>query len=97
MGHLLIKYAQTSYGPSMIPLTKNSDSHIIRAFFNLGYETVEVTGPQMVLVMKLTTFAWNVHDGRRPAEVGFATYIVTKSITADPRHRTWINGNSKDE
>jgi lysophospholipid acyltransferase len=23
----------------------------------------------MVLVMKLTTFAWNVHDGRRPAEV----------------------------
>jgi len=30
---------------------------------------MEVTGPQMVLVMKLTTFAWNVVDGRRPAEV----------------------------
>jgi lysophospholipid acyltransferase len=22
----------------------------------------------MVLVMKLSTFAWNVHDGRRPVE-----------------------------
>ncbi|KAF9649614.1 MBOAT-domain-containing protein [Thelephora ganbajun] len=43
-------------------------NHIIRAFFDLSYETVEVTGPQMVLVMKLTTFAWNVYDGRRSAE-----------------------------
>ncbi|THH12341.1 hypothetical protein EW145_g8 [Phellinidium pouzarii] len=43
-------------------------NHIIRAVFNLSYETTEVTGPQMVLVMKLTTFAWNVYDGRRAAE-----------------------------
>ncbi|KAK7471090.1 Lysophospholipid acyltransferase [Stygiomarasmius scandens] len=43
-------------------------NHIIRALFALSYETMEVTGPQMVLVMKLTTFAWNVVDGRRPAE-----------------------------
>jgi len=51
------------------PSDKISNSHIIRAFFDLSYETMEVTGPQMVLVMKLTTFAWNVYDGRRPAEV----------------------------
>lgn len=44
-------------------------SHVIRALFALSYETFEVTGPQMVLVMKLTTFAWNVYDGRRPVEV----------------------------
>ena len=44
-------------------------SHIIRAFFNLSYETFEVTGPQMVLTMKLTMFAWNVYDGRVSAEV----------------------------
>jgi len=30
---------------------------------------MEVTGPQMVLTMKLTTFAWNVYDGRRKTEV----------------------------
>jgi lysophospholipid acyltransferase len=37
--------------------------------YQLSYETMEVTGPQMVLTMKLTTFAWNVWDGRRPTEV----------------------------
>lgn len=44
-------------------------SHVIRAIYGLSYETFEVTGPQMVLTMKLTTFAWNVWDGRRPVEV----------------------------
>ncbi|KAL5530551.1 ALE1 [Sanghuangporus sanghuang] len=43
-------------------------NHVIRSLSNLSYETVEITGPQMVLTMKLTTFAWNVYDGRRPAE-----------------------------
>ena len=66
------------------PSDKNSNSHIIRAFFDLSYETMEVTGPQMVLVMKLTTFAWNVHDGRRSAEVGFLHVVVT-TIAVD----TW--------
>lgn len=44
-------------------------SHIIRVVYELSYETFEVTGPQMVLTMKLTTFAWNVWDSRRPVEV----------------------------
>lgn len=43
-------------------------NHVIRAMYNLGYDTFEITGPQMVLTMKLTTFAWNVLDGRRPVE-----------------------------
>ncbi|KAF8897151.1 MBOAT, membrane-bound O-acyltransferase family-domain-containing protein [Infundibulicybe gibba] len=43
-------------------------NHVIRAIYQLSYETMEVTGPQMVLTMKLTTFAWNVWDGRRPTE-----------------------------
>ncbi|KAL0064745.1 Lysophospholipid acyltransferase [Marasmius tenuissimus] len=43
-------------------------NHIIRVIYNLSYETIEVTGPQMVLVMKLTTYAWNVFDGRRKKE-----------------------------
>ena len=38
-------------------------SHVIRAVYGFSYETMEVTGPQMVLTMKLTTFAWNVYDG----------------------------------
>ncbi|RPD66689.1 MBOAT-domain-containing protein [Lentinus tigrinus ALCF2SS1-7] len=43
-------------------------SHIIRTFAEAGYETIEISGPQMVLTMKLTTFAWNIWDGRRPTE-----------------------------
>ncbi|KAI0047280.1 MBOAT-domain-containing protein [Auriscalpium vulgare] len=53
------------FGVLMGHLTIN---HIIRALFAMGYETFDITGPQMVLVMKLTTFAWNVWDGRRPQE-----------------------------
>lgn len=41
---------------------------------------MEVTGPQMVLVMKLTTFAWNVHDGRQSAEVGF--WLISSSLSS---------------
>ncbi|PIL36874.1 hypothetical protein GSI_00564 [Ganoderma sinense ZZ0214-1] len=43
-------------------------SHVIRTFAGGDYETIEISGPQMVLTMKLTTFAWNVWDGRRPSE-----------------------------
>ncbi|KAI0771974.1 MBOAT-domain-containing protein [Trametes elegans] len=50
---------------TMLHLTIN---HVIRALSDSGYETMEVTGPQMVLTMKLTTFAWNVFDGRRSEE-----------------------------
>jgi len=44
-------------------------SHLVRAFNDISLATFEITGPQMVLTMKLTTFAWNVYDGRRPLEV----------------------------
>lgn len=55
--------------PPISELISSPVSHIIRALNNQSFETVEVTGPQMVLTMKLTTFAWNVFDGRRPTDV----------------------------
>ncbi|KII96053.1 hypothetical protein PLICRDRAFT_151169 [Plicaturopsis crispa FD-325 SS-3] len=58
-------------------------NHIIRAMFSLSYETFEVTGPQMVLTMKLTTFAWNVWDGRRPVE-DLDKWQLQKRITQYP-------------
>ncbi|KXN91169.1 Lysophospholipid acyltransferase [Leucoagaricus sp. SymC.cos] len=58
-------------------------NHIIRALNNQSYETVEVTGPQMVLTMKLTTFAWNVYDGRRPTE-DLDKWQLQKRITSYP-------------
>jgi len=45
-------------------------SHIQRAIYDDPFDgSYHITGPQMVLVMKLTTFAWNVWDGRRPVQV----------------------------
>ncbi|KAK0498303.1 endoplasmic reticulum protein [Armillaria luteobubalina] len=43
-------------------------NHTIRYLQAQSYETMDITGPQMVLTMKLTTFAWNVYDGRRPLQ-----------------------------
>ncbi|EEH16836.1 hypothetical protein PABG_06923 [Paracoccidioides brasiliensis Pb03] len=44
-----------------------SINHISRQLAN-SPSTVDITGAQMVLVMKLTVFCWNVHDGRLPQE-----------------------------
>ena len=43
---------------------------------------MEVTGPQMVLTMKLTTFAWNVYDGRRKVEVRPRTFVFHERHSA---------------
>ncbi|KAG6328886.1 hypothetical protein ID866_10203 [Astraeus odoratus] len=58
-------------------------NHVIRALYGLSYETFEITGPQMVLTMKLTTFAWNVWDGRRPVE-DLDKWQLQKRITKYP-------------
>ncbi|KAF8211544.1 MBOAT, membrane-bound O-acyltransferase family-domain-containing protein [Mycena galopus ATCC 62051] len=58
-------------------------NHVIRSIFQFSYETLEVTGPQMVLVMKLTTFAWNVYDGRRRAE-DLDKWQTAKRVTQFP-------------
>lgn len=41
-------------------------THLYRNLAGVPITEIEVSGPQMVIVMKLATFAWNVHDGRRP-------------------------------
>ena len=43
-----------------------SIGHIYRQFAD-DPTSVDITGAQMVLVMKLSAFCWNVHDGRLPA------------------------------
>ncbi|KAF9076609.1 MBOAT, membrane-bound O-acyltransferase family-domain-containing protein [Rhodocollybia butyracea] len=58
-------------------------NHIIRVIYSLSYETIEVTGPQMVLTMKLTTFAWNVWDGRRD-EKELDKWQLEKSVREFP-------------
>lgn len=44
-----------------------SISHIYRQMLD-DAQVVDITGAQMVLVMKLSSFCWNVHDGRLPQD-----------------------------
>lgn len=44
-----------------------SISHIYRQLVDDVHAT-DITGAQMVLVMKLSSFCWNVHDGRLPQD-----------------------------
>ncbi|SCV72442.1 BQ2448_3979 [Microbotryum intermedium] len=43
-------------------------NHVIRHFEKTGIETIEITGSQMVLCMKLISFAWSVYDGQQPID-----------------------------
>ena len=45
-----------------------SVNHITRELLN-DPSVIDITGPQMVLIMKLTAFCWNVHDGRLQPEL----------------------------
>ncbi|GAA5952711.1 hypothetical protein JCM21900_000412 [Sporobolomyces salmonicolor] len=43
-------------------------NHLIRQLWETPLTTIEITGSQMVLTMKLISFAWSVYDGQRPVE-----------------------------
>ncbi|WWC70084.1 uncharacterized protein I206_104030 [Kwoniella pini CBS 10737] len=43
-------------------------NHIHRHLIGTSASAIEITGSQMVLAMKLTTFAWNVYDGQQKVE-----------------------------
>lgn len=51
----------------MFLMAHMSISHIYRQMLDDG-SVIDITGAQMVLVMKLSSFCWNVHDGRLPRE-----------------------------
>ncbi|KAK8199684.1 MBOAT, membrane-bound O-acyltransferase family-domain-containing protein [Phyllosticta capitalensis] len=59
-----------------------SVNHLDRQFRNAP-QTVDITGAQMVLVMKLTAFCWNVHDGRLP-ESELSDYQKERAIREFP-------------
>ncbi|KAG8958087.1 lysophospholipid acyltransferase [Tulasnella sp. 419] len=62
-------------------------SHVYRMQY--PSDVVEISGAQMVLTMKLTTFAWNVHDGRQPAESLDKALLETR-VTEFPSLLTFL-------
>jgi lysophospholipid acyltransferase len=59
-----------------------SVNHITRQILNNPGQ-VDITGAQMVMVMKLTGFCWNVYDGKQPEE-GLVDFQKTRAIRKMP-------------
>lgn len=68
--YLIAYYVDGSFMPWIVfifLMGQMSVNHIIRQNLN-SPSTVDITGAQMVTLMKLSAFAWNVHDGRLKQE-----------------------------
>ncbi|EQC26196.1 hypothetical protein SDRG_15933 [Saprolegnia diclina VS20] len=64
--YLLVKYAPAARAPMLVFLfnmTYLSLSHLYRIYVDYLGWSLDFTGPQMLLVIKLTSFAYNVLDG----------------------------------
>jgi lysophospholipid acyltransferase len=59
-----------------------SINHLERQFTNTP-SVVDITGAQMVMIMKLSAFCWNVHDGRLKQE-GLTDYQRERAIIHMP-------------
>ncbi|WRT66454.1 uncharacterized protein IL334_003412 [Kwoniella shivajii] len=53
-------------------------NHLNRYFTAIPATAIEITGSQMVLAMKLTTFAWNIYDGKQNEEHLDASQLQTR-------------------
>lgn len=67
--YFITRYIRTSLMPwinFLFLMSHLAYSHISTQFFRSYDQTViDITGAQMVLVMKLSAFGWNVHDGKQ--------------------------------
>ncbi|KAF9540746.1 lysophospholipid acyltransferase [Mortierella hygrophila] len=74
------------WGPRLVfigVMLHMSVSHLIRQFNDYRGYKLDHTGPQMILTMKLTSWAFNVYDGRRnPKEL--SRYQQEHAITTFP-------------
>lgn len=64
--YVLVKFGPPRYAPTIVFLfnmTYMSASHIYRLYVDYMGWTLDFTGPQMLLVIKLTSFAYNYYDG----------------------------------
>ncbi|RLN74477.1 hypothetical protein BBJ28_00007302 [Nothophytophthora sp. Chile5] len=64
--YALVKFGPPKYAPYIVFLFNMlymSGSHIYRLYVDYMGWTLDFTGPQMLLVIKLTSFAYNYYDG----------------------------------
>ncbi|KAG9403198.1 Lysophospholipid acyltransferase 1 [Aphanomyces cochlioides] len=67
--YFLVKWTPVSYAPFLVfafNMLYLSASHLYRIYVDYLGWSLDFTGPQMLLVIKLTSFAYNVYDGSDP-------------------------------
>ena len=61
----ICKYVKSRYTPAIVffvAMGLSSGCHVYRLFIDYGGYTLDVSGPQMIITIKLTSFAWNCYD-----------------------------------
>ncbi|EGW33022.1 uncharacterized protein SPAPADRAFT_60345 [Spathaspora passalidarum NRRL Y-27907] len=59
-------------------------NHFYQQFFHeYDRNVIDITGAQMVLVMKLSAFGWNIYDGKQPTEK-LSKYAQSRAIKEHP-------------
>ncbi|RIB14495.1 MBOAT, membrane-bound O-acyltransferase family-domain-containing protein [Gigaspora rosea] len=82
----ILYFIKGPWGPKLVflfVLGHLSINHLFRQWNKVSLERYDPTGPHMVLVMKLTSFAFNVYDGRRPIKE-LTPHQQSKSIPSLP-------------
>ncbi|ABN67625.2 predicted protein [Scheffersomyces stipitis CBS 6054] len=65
-------------------------SHLHTQFFVTFDQTkIDITGAQMVLVIKLSSFGWSVYDGRQPKDL-LTSYTASRAIKKHPNILPYI-------
>lgn len=70
------------------------NSHLYRQFNDYRGYKLDHTGPQMILTMKLTSWAFNVYDGRRNPKVYYPDYLLIFYQEQGGKDRLYISLNS---
>lgn len=84
--YVITRYVRTSLMPwinFIFLMAHLAYNHLNMQFFLVSDSgRIDITGAQMVMVMKLSAFGWNVHDGRRGSAPSH--YTELRKITKHP-------------
>lgn len=84
--YFITRYIRTSQMPwinFLFLMTHLAYNHVHEQFFNTyDPSVINITSAQMVLVMKLSAFGWNVYDGKQ--KVALTDYTKTRAIKKHP-------------
>lgn len=91
--YFITRYVRTSSMPwinFIFLMSHMAYSHIHLQFFaDYDRTVIDITGAQMILVMKLSAFGWNIYDGKQP-KLSLNEYNKSRAIYKHPNLLPYI-------